>query len=339
MGGGPRVVSLIPSYPTHVAACLWDGTLDRGKLHCQCRFVVSKKITSWFRCMNHEAKEKVLDTPLSHLPMIMAPHIDAPLIYAFVERWQPDTNTFHLPFGEMTIMLHDIVAIVGIPIEGRALSTRPTDQGRSLITRVCELLSVREDMLKPVHWNKGGLKTTSIIDLCSAPNRDATCQVTGWLMSTIGCCLFTDKSKSRLSAKVLLDLDTLDDVGEYSWGSACLAYLYRQLGVASRSESRGIGGCLALLQAWIYEHFPCFRHRSIRKDVAPGDPRASRWIYAAESKDKSRLASFRARLDRLTPRRLRGRHITTTRPLSIRGHLILVQYVTVISMRCIALIE
>ena len=39
-------------------------------------------------------------------------------IQAFVERWQPDTNTFHLPFGEVTITLNDVRTILGVPVEG-----------------------------------------------------------------------------------------------------------------------------------------------------------------------------------------------------------------------------
>ena len=45
---------------------------------------------------------------LGRLPYIMHQHIDNALILAFVERWQPDTNTFHMPRGEMVIMLHDV---------------------------------------------------------------------------------------------------------------------------------------------------------------------------------------------------------------------------------------
>jgi hypothetical protein len=29
-------------------------------------------------------------------------NFDAPLIAAFMDRWRPETHTFHLPVGEMT---------------------------------------------------------------------------------------------------------------------------------------------------------------------------------------------------------------------------------------------
>ncbi|CAN0899135.1 hypothetical protein LINGRAHAP2_LOCUS20093 [Linum grandiflorum] len=30
------------------------------------------------------------------------------MLQAFIQRSQPDTNTFHMPFGEMTLTLHDV---------------------------------------------------------------------------------------------------------------------------------------------------------------------------------------------------------------------------------------
>ena len=47
--------------------------------------------------------------------------IDHNLITAFVERWQPETHTFHLPHGETTITLQDVEVILGIPIDGEAI--------------------------------------------------------------------------------------------------------------------------------------------------------------------------------------------------------------------------
>lgn len=41
---------------------------------------------------------------------------------ALVDRWQPETHTFHLPCGEMTVTLEDVAKILGLPIKGFAIS-------------------------------------------------------------------------------------------------------------------------------------------------------------------------------------------------------------------------
>ena len=44
--------------------------------------------------------------------------IDKGLLFAFTERWHRETNTFHLPIGEMTITLNDVSSLLHIPIVG-----------------------------------------------------------------------------------------------------------------------------------------------------------------------------------------------------------------------------
>ncbi|CAI0550262.1 unnamed protein product [Linum tenue] len=51
----------------------------------------------------------------------MMQHLDIALLSAFVERWQPDTNTFHMPFGEFSILLHDVHHILRIPVDGELM--------------------------------------------------------------------------------------------------------------------------------------------------------------------------------------------------------------------------
>ncbi|RVX07230.1 Serine/threonine-protein phosphatase 7 long form-like [Vitis vinifera] len=44
--------------------------------------------------------------------------LDWGLITSLVERWRPETHTFHLPVGEMTITLQDVTVILGLRIHG-----------------------------------------------------------------------------------------------------------------------------------------------------------------------------------------------------------------------------
>ena len=42
--------------------------------------------------------------------------LDRSLLTALVDRWRPETHTFHLPCGEMTPKLQDVAYLLGLPI-------------------------------------------------------------------------------------------------------------------------------------------------------------------------------------------------------------------------------
>ena len=51
--------------------------------------------------------------------------VDRALLSALVDQWRPETHTFHLPVGEMVVTLQDVSMLLGLPQDGRAVSTRP----------------------------------------------------------------------------------------------------------------------------------------------------------------------------------------------------------------------
>ena len=46
---------------------------------------------------------------------------DMSLLAALLDRWRPETHTFHLPVGEMTPTLQDVAMLLGLPCAGRAV--------------------------------------------------------------------------------------------------------------------------------------------------------------------------------------------------------------------------
>ncbi|RYR31583.1 hypothetical protein Ahy_B01g056409 [Arachis hypogaea] len=48
--------------------------------------------------------------------------LDEPLVNAFIERWRPETHTFHMPFGKCTITLQDVAYQPGISVDGLPVS-------------------------------------------------------------------------------------------------------------------------------------------------------------------------------------------------------------------------
>ena len=42
-----------------------------------------------------------------------------------MERWDPNSNTFHLPIGEMKVTLEDIYQIIRLPIRGKLVNMVP----------------------------------------------------------------------------------------------------------------------------------------------------------------------------------------------------------------------
>ena len=77
-------------------------------------------------------------------------------------------------------------------------------------------------------------------------------------------------------------LQDFEAAGRYSWGSACLAWLYRQLCRTSHIDTLEIFGSLILLQIWIWDRFPYIAPNRLHippHDVQlPATPLAIRYI-------------------------------------------------------------
>ncbi|CAN0838200.1 Protein MAINTENANCE OF MERISTEMS [Linum grandiflorum] len=241
----------------------------------------------------------------------MTAPLDTPLLQAFIERWQPDTNTFHMPFGEMTVTLHDVWYILRVPICGTPLLADPDICSTNIVAlflgyqNSVELkgpIGLKEGSKVP--WMKSGTVHVRGLIARAASMGDVDAAKM-WLFCLLGSSLFVDKTSDRVRVQLVEFIRVTDQITKYAWGTATLAWLYLQLGKATRADIVGRAGCLHLLQSWIHEYFP-----HTRKSVAQpeprreGEPLCGRWASTdaiasgPDGRDK-RLAYYRRLLDSL----------------------------------------
>lgn len=67
--------------------------------------------------------------PFIHMVTRSTLWLNAPAITALVDRWRPETHTFHLRTGEMTVTLQDVSMILALPIGGELVCINTSSSG------------------------------------------------------------------------------------------------------------------------------------------------------------------------------------------------------------------
>ncbi|MBA0773461.1 hypothetical protein Gotri_008735, partial [Gossypium trilobum] len=76
-----------------------------------------------------------------------------------------------------------------------------------------------------------------------------------YILEMIGGYFMSDLSRNLVHLGWLLKLVDFRAAGKFSWGSAVLATLYREMCGATLPNKAKIGGCLSLLQLWAQFRF------------------------------------------------------------------------------------
>ncbi|XP_022020160.1 serine/threonine-protein phosphatase 7 long form homolog [Helianthus annuus] len=157
-------------------------------------------------------------------------YIDHALITALVERWRPETHTFHLPFGETTVTLQDINVLWGLPINGEVFSGMET----------------------PITFTNGVIMCQNLLGFTPEKNH-----FWGKRINSVRCTLFPVNSNNWIALHYLPFLEDLGQCSQISWGSAVLGCLYRNLCNATAPNAVGLTGPVSILQVWAWERIRC----------------------------------------------------------------------------------
>ncbi|RYQ80648.1 hypothetical protein Ahy_Scaffold1g106920 isoform B [Arachis hypogaea] len=159
------------------------------------------------------------------------------LVYTLVKRWHPDTHTFHLLIGECAVTLEDVAMILGLPMDGLPVTRMTISSVEALEAECLHQFGAAPRMSE---CRGSGIKLTWLRDLKERlqltdeenKQRHVKCHII-LLLDTI---LLGDKSGSSVHWKFLPLLRDFGSIAQFSWGSACLAHLYRALCRASRFD-------------------------------------------------------------------------------------------------------
>ncbi|XP_057744160.1 serine/threonine-protein phosphatase 7 long form homolog [Arachis stenosperma] len=241
-----------------------------------------------------------------HVAFILQFEHDYALVSALVERWRPETHTFHLPCGEMSITLQDVAYQLGLRISGDPVSGCMAGwelfyEGRSIVDICQQLLGAVPGPADRQKWNinLSWFRETVCGNLEEEATPERLLQYTrGYIRQLIGGFLFPDQSNTRVHLRWLPLLEDLDQCGQLSWGSAVLAFLYRMLCRGTCYTQHNMRGCMSLLLSWAYHRIPSCRPQGFDQRRFP---LVERWVGYEQRNDSEefRLRWWRRLLNNL----------------------------------------
>jgi len=117
---GPASLELLLLRGDHRSSHIWEGQLLAQT------FRARRVDDMWGFLRDHHLHPRIVrrlqDTGFYRIVEIGRLQLDWSLITALIERWRPETHTFHLPIGEATITLQDVEVMYGLPVDGHHIA-------------------------------------------------------------------------------------------------------------------------------------------------------------------------------------------------------------------------
>ncbi|MFQ6656377.1 hypothetical protein Gotur_026502 [Gossypium turneri] len=201
--------------------------------------------------------------------LIWSSNLRFDLLSALVERWRPETHTFHFPCEECTVTLEDVVLQLGLPIDGSLVTgvSSFTDPAALCYQLLGDSPGDSESYFFGIKftWLKAKIGQLS----ANATECELMCAARAYIMHMVGAVLMPDANGDNVHLIYLPWLADLPTARSYSWGSAVLAMLYRELCRATNPNVSDIDGCLILLQSWALYRLPFLASVSHQSYVYP----------------------------------------------------------------------
>ena len=201
--------------------------------------------------------------------------VDRGLLTALVDRWRDESHTFHFVGGELGISLQDVEIMLGLRVDGLAVTRSERNDNRaSRLDMIESLLGVRPAD-NQVDTNCLTVRLDWMLhtfgELPPNPSEERLLyQSRAAMLLLLGAHVFSDKSSDQIPLWPLPFLEDFDTCAEYSWGSALLAWLEANLCRVVRCKTTGVSGAVMFLDMWaITRLLPVRPCEELPEDVEP----------------------------------------------------------------------
>ena len=281
MLSGPNAHNIIWDNRYHVSEDVWDGA-GRDELQS---YSGNKSLHLWKLRRPQRELLHMLGFGIFADPVVVLA-TDTRLISALVERWRPETNTFFTRQGEMTVTLEDVGFILGVPVQGDALTCGVIENKAAYFANNWFEPLTEEEVKEALYWNN--IKMGWLFERYGAQKpeknnmRATVVHTKAYLLFIMGCILFPSINRSFVHVRYMHPLINMREIPYYAWGAAVLAHIYRGLEIAARKGSKSIACCVWVLQVWSYERFPRIGV-PLRSPGQEDYPVAEGWAYSSDT--------------------------------------------------------
>ena len=182
---------------------------------------------------------------LERLLWVPGREIDNGLITALVERWRPETHTFHMPHGEVTITLQDVEVLLGLPVDGDAITGSTQKTWVDVCRDFLGFRPVNQNNHKQLDGQR--ILINWLLEEVANPlppnaEDDQLHKYTRYyILALLGDAIFMDKSGDRVHLMWVQQLEDLHNPRRYSWGVLALHGCIESYAGQARTPVRLVG--------------------------------------------------------------------------------------------------
>ena len=192
-----------------------------------------KRFSNVVKNLNDKQRDAVKSIGFGNLLKLNDIRLRRTLINWLIERYCPQTRSFHIQEHEIQVTKMDVALIMGLQVVGTPVNPKhqnhPVDHLVSYYRPRCGQIDVKclENLLQTTDSDDDFKRTFVLFTLCT---------------------LLAPKPRPEVSTSFLRCVADTKEISTYAWGEFVLENLFIELDVYKREGHKYIGGCIVLLQ-------------------------------------------------------------------------------------------